>query len=122
MWHIVPSRRPGTSPPYIEANTMYQSEFSRARRRPFAVAIGGTALLLWTLAGCAGGQVKDLGGGQHSVSACSESGLTNPQVNAVRAADQYCGKFDQMSVVERFEPDTCPKPATSALAVVFTCR
>lgn len=85
-------------------------------------AIVTAAFLLWAFAGCAGDQVKDLGSGKHSVSACSESGLTNPQVKAVRAADNYCGKFDQVSVVERFEPDTCPKPATSAMAVVFTCR
>ncbi|HYC09238.1 MAG TPA: hypothetical protein VEC10_06330 [Steroidobacteraceae bacterium] len=81
-----------------------------------------TCLVLGALAGCAGDQVKDLGAGKHSVSACSDSGLTNPQVNAVRAADHYCGKFDQVSVVERFEPDTCPTPATSAMAVVFSCR
>jgi hypothetical protein len=85
-------------------------------------AIVSTGLLLVVLAGCSGDQVRDLGGGKHSVSACSDSGLTNPQVNAVRAADHYCGKFDQVSVVERFEPDTCPTPATSAMAVVFSCR
>jgi hypothetical protein len=90
-----------------------------ARLIASTVSIG---LLLGALAGCAGEQVRDLGGGKHSVSACSDSGLTNPQVNAVRAADHYCGKFDQVSVVERFEPDTCPTPATSAMAVVFTCR
>jgi hypothetical protein len=96
--------------------------YSRLRAGWLAVAIATGAFLPGALAGCAGDQVKDLGGGKHSVSACSESGLTNPQVQAVRAADNYCGKFDQVSVVERFEPDACPKPATSAMAVVFSCR
>jgi hypothetical protein len=94
----------------------------RTHPERLVAAIITGAFLLCALAGCAGDQVKDLGGGKHSVSACSESGLTNPQVKAVRAADNYCGKFDQVSVVERFEPDTCPKPASSAMAVVFTCR
>jgi len=101
---------------------MYQAVSSRNSPGRFVMSLISMALLLWMLAGCAGDQVKDLGDGKHSVSACSESGLTNPQVNAVRAADHYCGKFDQVSVVERFEPDTCPTPATSAMAVVFTCR
>jgi hypothetical protein len=97
-----------------------------SNRRPpgwlMTIALSGGALVLSTLAGCAGSQVKDLGGGQHSISACSDSGLTNPQVKAVRAADNYCGKFDQVSVVDRFEPETCPKGATAATAVVFSCR
>jgi len=114
-------QRPGTDAVY-ESIAMHGIVFSRKRsERRLATVITAT-FLLWALGGCAGDQVKDLGGGQHSVSACSESGLTNPQVKAVRAADNYCGKFDQVSVVERFEPDTCPKPATSAMAVVFTCR
>jgi len=80
------------------------------------------AFLLATLAGCAGSPVKDLGGGKHSVSACSDSGLTNPQVNAVRAADDYCGKFNEVSVVDRFEPEACAKGSTAATAVIFSCR
>ncbi|HTT36330.1 MAG TPA: hypothetical protein VLV29_08660 [Steroidobacteraceae bacterium] len=101
---------------------MHEDVCRRSPANRLIAAVVSTGLLLGALAGCAGGQVKDLGGGKHSVSACSDSGLTNPQVNAVRAADHYCGKFDQVSVVERFEPDTCPTPATSAMAVVFSCR
>ena len=101
---------------------MYEDVRRRSPAAALTAAIVSTGLLLAALAGCAGDQVRDLGGGKHSVSACSDSGLTNPQVNAVRAADHYCGKFDQVSVVERFEPDTCQTPATSAMAVVFSCR
>ena len=109
----------------FESNAMYQGVCRRSPATRWIAGIVSTALLLGllgALAGCAGDQVKDLGGGKHSVSACSDSGLTNPQVNAVRAADHYCGRFDQAPVVERFEPDTCPTPATSAMAVVFSCR
>jgi len=100
---------------------MYEDVCRRSPATRLIAGIVSTGLLLGAV-GCAGDPVKDLGGGKHSVSACSDSGLTNPQVNAVRAADHYCGKFDQVSVVERFEPDTCPTPATSAMAVVFRCR
>lgn len=79
-------------------------------------------IVLLLLAGCAGEQTEDLGGGKYTVSACSDAGLTNPQVGAVRAADRYCGKFGEAAVVERFDEQSCGKPATAATAVVFSCR
>jgi hypothetical protein len=80
-------------------------------------------LALLTLTGCAREQVRDLGGGRHSVTACSEAGLTNPQVQAVHAADHYCGKYGQAAVVQRFEPESCPSAAASAaIAAEFICR
>jgi hypothetical protein len=86
-------------------------------------AILAAQLALLTLAGCAREQVRDLGGGRHSITACSDAGLTNPQVQAVHAADHYCGKYGQAAVVQRFEPESCPGAAASAaIAAEFTCR
>jgi hypothetical protein len=86
------------------------------------IAVIGAELVVLALAGCAGDQIKELGGGRHSVSACSDSGLTNPQVKAVQAADKYCGKFGQMAVVQKFDADSCAKAATTAVTAEFTCR
>jgi hypothetical protein len=89
--------------------------------RWFAILAAELALL--ALAGCARDRVKDLGGGRHSITACSEAGLTNPQVQVVRAADNYCGKYGQAAVVQRFEPESCPSAAASAaIAAEFICR
>ena len=79
-------------------------------------------VLLLMLAGCGSEPVKDLGGGHHSVSACSDAGVTNPQVRAVAAADRYCHKFGEAAVVDRFDEEVCSRPSTTATAAVFTCR
>jgi len=92
--------------------------------RPHVAAvrlIAGAAFALLTLAGCAASQVKDLGDGKRSISACSDAGLTNPQVKAVQAADGYCGHFGQVAVVDRFDEGSCGKQSTSA-TLIFTCR
>jgi len=108
--------------PYLTTRIAERMPRNRQWLALAVIGVIGAGLPLSMLTGCAGTKVKDLGDGQHSVSACSDSGLTNPQVTAVRAADNYCGKFGQVSVVERFEPDRCPTAATSATALVFTCR
>jgi len=81
----------------------------------------GAAVLL-ALAGCAGDRVKDLGGGRHSVTVCSEADLTNPQVKAAQAADKFCRKSSQTAVVEKLDDVTCPTAAAAAITVVFACR
>jgi hypothetical protein len=82
--------------------------------------IGVGALLV--LAACGGDRVKDLGGGRHSVTVCSEANLTNPQVTASRAADRFCGKSGQTPVVERLDEVNCPTAPAAATTVVFACR
>jgi len=86
------------------------------------VAIIAAEFALLTLAGCAGDPVKDLGGGRHSIIACSDLGVTNPQVKAVRGAQKYCERYGQMAVVQEFDSDSCPKEGTTAVAAEFTCR
>ena len=88
--------------------------------RSFAILAAALAFLM--LAGCAREQVRDLGGGRLSVTACSEAGLTNPQVQAIHAADSYCSKYGQAAVVQRFEPQSCPRTSAAAIAAEFTCR
>jgi Tfp pilus assembly protein PilP len=77
---------------------------------------------LLTLAGCAGERVKDLGDGMHSVTACAEDRITNSQVLATRAANQYCEKTGREAVVDTFDDQACPKSEMSTTRVVFACR
>jgi hypothetical protein len=87
-------------------------------RSPRLIAVG----VLLVLAGCGGDRVKDLGGGRHSVTACSEADLTNPQVKASQAADRFCRKSGQSAVVEKLDEVNCPTAAAAATTVVFACR
>lgn len=79
-------------------------------------------IVLLTLAGCASDHVKDLGGGQHSITVCSDADLTNPQVKAAHAADKFCRKSGEAAVVDRLDDGSCAKGATAATTVVFACR
>jgi hypothetical protein len=79
-------------------------------------------VLLLMLGGCAGERVKGLGDGMHSVTACSDDHITNSQVAAIRAANQYCERTGQEAVVETFDDQTCPKTDMSTTRVVFACR
>jgi hypothetical protein len=78
--------------------------------------------LILVLTGCAGERVKDLGEGRHSLTVCSEDGITNSQVAANRAADNYCAKSALEAVVESFDEQECPNSRASATRVVFICR
>jgi hypothetical protein len=78
--------------------------------------------VLLVLAGCGGERVKDLGGGRHSVTVCSEANLTNPQVKASQVADKFCLKSGESAVVEKLDEVTCPTAAAAATTVVFACR
>ena len=95
--------------------TVIRCSRHRARR-----LIGAGVLLV--LAGCAGDRVKDLGGGTHSVTVCSDAGLTNPQVQASQAADRFCHKSGETAAVVKLDEVTCPTAATVATTVVFACR
>jgi hypothetical protein len=86
-----------------------------------ALRVLGPAMLL-VLAGCAGDRVKDLGGGTHSLTVCSDAGLTNPQVQASQAADRFCRKTGETAAVVKLDEVTCPTAATVATTVVFACR
>lgn len=79
-------------------------------------------VLLLLLSGCAGERVKDLGEGMHSVSACSDDGLINPQVAAAQAADRFCEKDGREAVVDTFETQACPRSDVATTRVVFACR
>jgi len=80
-------------------------------------------LVALTIVGCAHDQVRDLGGGTHSITACSDGGITNPQVTALRAADKYCAKFGQSAAVRKLDSKSCPDSAmSSAISAEFTCR
>ncbi len=79
-------------------------------------------VLLLILGGCAGERVKDLGDGMHSVTACSDDRITNSQVAATRAADNYCEKTGREAVVDTFDDQACPKADMSTTRVVFACR
>jgi hypothetical protein len=81
-----------------------------------------TMLALMMLAACSGERVKNLGDGLHSINACSDDALINPQVTATKAADKYCEKSGQEAVVSTFDTQACPKSDTSATRVVFACR
>jgi hypothetical protein len=78
--------------------------------------------LLLTLTACSTQKVTNLGDGLHSVSACSEDALINPQVTATRAADKYCEKTGQEAVVTNFDTQACPRSDVSTTRVVFACR
>jgi hypothetical protein len=81
-----------------------------------------SVLPLLMLAACASEPVQNLGNGLHSVSACSADMITNSQVTATRAANQYCEKTGQEAVVDTFDDDKCPKSDLSTTRVVFACR
>jgi hypothetical protein len=81
----------------------------------------GSAMLL-ALGSCGGDPVKDLGGGKHSVTVCSDADLTNPQVKATQAADKFCRKSGEAAVVEKLDEVSCPKAAAAATTVVCMCR
>ena len=80
-------------------------------------------LVALTIVGCAHDQVRDLGGGTHSITACSDAGVTNPQVMAVRAADKYCARFGQSAAVQKLDSKACPNSTmSSAISAEFTCK
>jgi Tfp pilus assembly protein PilP len=78
--------------------------------------------VLLILGGCAGERVKDLGGGIHSVTACSDDRISNSQVAATRAANNYCAKSGMEAVVDTFTEQDCPKSEIPTTQVVFACR
>jgi hypothetical protein len=80
-------------------------------------------LVALAVLGCSHDQVRDLGGGTHSITACSEAGITNPQVLALRSADKYCAKFGQAAAVQGFNSTVCPSSTlSSAISAEFTCK
>jgi hypothetical protein len=80
-------------------------------------------LVALTMVGCSHSQVRDLGGGAHSITACSDAGVTNPQVLALHSADKYCAKFGQAAAVRKFDSTSCPSSTiSSAISAEFTCK
>lgn len=100
---------------------------SRVRRGPRAAgrtaqrAAASLALLL--LAGCSDLKVDDLADGRHALTSTSPSGdYYGSREEAVDRANEYCHRYKQTAVIERFEDE----PVTGLQSgrttrVVFTC-
>jgi len=77
---------------------------------------------LLMLSACSSQPVGDAGSGRHSVTATSTHGVLAARDQAVRLANEYCGRSGQRAVVESFDDKTIGgvigDPTSS---VVFIC-
>jgi hypothetical protein len=83
----------------------------------------GLSLVVLLLAGCAHLEVQDLGDGRHALTATSPSGgYYGAHEEAVERANEYCRRYRQTGVIERFEDlPALGLQGEHTSRVVFTC-